>query len=276
MRKTTLLALACLGATGAHAQFIAEIGINPPGTDNGSEYIEIQGTAGASLAGLAIIQIEGDAGAANPGNVDSVVNLGSFSFGSNGLLLVRDANTTIGAGPEAGTNVVVQDFAPDLENADAQTWMLVNGFSGAAGNDLDTNNDGVLDSTPWTSVIDAVGFGTTTAAFFQYAGQVGGTDMGINEGINFNDFEPDWLYRILNASLDAPFMWAAADLNSGTPWVLDPEERVGLPGYPGAVPLNRDVTTVDPGRINAGIVPEPATMCALALGAAALIRRRRQ
>lgn len=276
MRKITLLAFACLAGSAVQAQFISEIGINPPGTDNGLEFLELQGTAGASLAGLTVIQIEGDEGAANPGNIDSVVSLGSFSFGSNGLLLVRDSSTVIGDGPEAGTNVVEFNFTPDLENADAQTWMLVRDFTGAAGNDLDSNNDGVLDSTPWSSVVDSVAFGTTTAGFFQYAGQVGGTDMGINEGINFNDFEPDWLYRILNSTLDGPFKWAAADLNSGTPWVLDAEERVGLPGYPAAVQLNREVTTVDPGRINAGVVPEPATMISLALGAVAMLRRRKK
>ena len=36
--------------------------------------------------------------------------------------------------------------------------MLVFGFTGAIGDDLDTNDDGVLDTTPWTSVLQTIAF----------------------------------------------------------------------------------------------------------------------
>jgi hypothetical protein len=36
------------------------------------------------------------------------------------------------------------------------TLLLVEGFTGSVGDDLDTDNDGTLDSAPWTRVVDDV------------------------------------------------------------------------------------------------------------------------
>jgi hypothetical protein len=49
----------------------------------------------------------------------------------------------------------VTDLNPDINN-NSITLLLVTEFSGSVGNDLDTNDDGTLDSTPWTSVLDAI------------------------------------------------------------------------------------------------------------------------
>jgi hypothetical protein len=43
-----------------------------------------------------------------------------------------------------------------FENSDNVTHMLVSGFTGASGDDLDTDDDGTLDVTPWDAVIDSV------------------------------------------------------------------------------------------------------------------------
>ena len=42
-----------------------------------------------------------------------------------------------------------------LENGSI-SLLLVKDFTGSPGTDLDTDNDGVLDSTPWDSIVDAV------------------------------------------------------------------------------------------------------------------------
>jgi hypothetical protein len=42
-----------------------------------------------------------------------------------------------------------------LENGTI-SLLLVRDFTGALGADLDTDNDGVLDATPWSAVADAV------------------------------------------------------------------------------------------------------------------------
>ncbi|MBN1976442.1 MAG: DUF11 domain-containing protein, partial [Anaerolineae bacterium] len=44
----------------------------------------------------------------------------------------------------------------NFENSDNVTHLLVRGFAGASGDDLDTNDDGTLDNTPWSSVEDCV------------------------------------------------------------------------------------------------------------------------
>lgn len=278
MRRTFTLSV-FLAAVAAQASWISEIALNPPGTDQGQEFIELMGTPGSSASGLSVLQIEGDA-AANPGRLDTVFTVGAgTNFGSNGLLLVRDTSAVLNPAPASGTTVVLNDFTPDIENSDSSTWVLVSGFTGSAGQDLDTNDDGILDVLPWDSAIDSVAWGTTTNSFFEYAAQVGGTNLGIAVGINSNDFEPDWVYRLLNFDLSAPQQWAAADLNAGVvPGIpdLDPEERIGLPGYPFADPLGltRTVNTWDPGNVNAGVVPEPGTLAVLALGLGVLRRRR--
>ena len=152
---------ACGLAMAANADIrLNEFLINPPGTDNGQEFFELAGTAGMSLAGYSLIFIEGDSAAA--GTVDKIIDLSSYSIGSNGLLLWRDAVSTIDTstaagvqGPSAGTTVVNVDFVPDIENG-TQTYLLVSNFTGTLNQDLDTNNDGTLDLTPWGSVVDGL------------------------------------------------------------------------------------------------------------------------
>ncbi|MBL9119656.1 MAG: thrombospondin type 3 repeat-containing protein [Phycisphaerae bacterium] len=50
-----------------------------------------------------------------------------------------------------------------FENSDNVTHMLVWDWSGAIGTDLDVDDDGVLDTTPWASVIDSVALVVDTA-----------------------------------------------------------------------------------------------------------------
>ena len=111
----SLSAIALLSVA-VHAQVsLNEIYINPPGTDNGVEFVEIRTQAPAtSLDGYWFIGIEGDGAAA--GTVDFAYNLSTFSSGANGYLLIRDAATVLLPAPDAATSVVTQDFNPDLEN----------------------------------------------------------------------------------------------------------------------------------------------------------------
>lgn len=43
-----------------------------------------------------------------------------------------------------------------IENGDNLTFLLVSGFTEAAGDDLDLDDDGVFEFTPWVTVIDSV------------------------------------------------------------------------------------------------------------------------
>ncbi|MEY3143608.1 MAG: Leukotoxin [Planctomycetota bacterium] len=128
---------------------INEIRIDMTGTDI-NEYVEFRGAPGTSLAGLTYFVI-GD-GAGGSGVVESVIALPSDAvIGSSGFYLVTGNGFNLAATPDLRrpTNDI-------FENSDNVTHLLVRGFTGAANNDLDTNNDGVLDSTPWAEIVDSV------------------------------------------------------------------------------------------------------------------------
>jgi len=97
------------------------------------EFVEIHGQANSSHATYSLLLLEGD-GAENPGVIDWFVSAG----------------TTDNAGFWA---TAVLNGA--LENGGA-TLLLVEGFSGALSQDLDANDDGTFDATPWTTLVDSV------------------------------------------------------------------------------------------------------------------------
>ncbi len=157
MKRKCLSILAALTAAMAFgpsvqaALMINELLFNPPGGDNGQEYLEIRSDdPNASLSGLWFLVIEGEGGVA--GIVDQAVDLGAFSTGSNGLFLLRDAATTLVPNPDPATSVAVRDFAPDVENG-TNTFLLVRGFTGAVGSDIDADDDGTPDGSPLFSEI---------------------------------------------------------------------------------------------------------------------------
>lgn len=154
--KTLFTMAAFAAASLSMAQVtINECLVNPPGTDQGFEFFELKGAPNASLNGLTLLVIEGEGTVA--GIVDQAISLNGRTFGANGLLLLRDSSIVLQPAPNILTNVFVQDFAPDIENG-GQTYMIVRNFTGAVGTDLDTNNDGTLESTPWTEVLDSFAY----------------------------------------------------------------------------------------------------------------------
>ena len=217
-----------------------EIGINPPGTDDNFEFIELKGTASASLAGLSIIVLEGDGAAPGAGVIDQIISLNSLSLGSNGLLLFRENSTTTpGAGfiptPAAATT---KDslLAINLENG-TSSFFLVSGFTGTLGQDLDTNDDGILNIRPWTVGVDSVALTDGGATDRMYAGAAR----------NFPQFTggltADALFRTSNTNT-----WAAVEIglsavnpgpyNFSTVWLVN-----------GADTLTVD-TFLTPGNVN--------------------------
>jgi hypothetical protein len=156
VRNALAVASVTLGlASIASAQIrINEIFINPAGTDNGTEFIELlSDTGGFSMSGLTLLIVEGDGSSA--GVIDQALSLSAFSTGTNGLFLWRDSATVLSPAPDAATTLNVADFNPDIENG-SNTFFLVSGFTGAVGDDLDTNDDGTLDVTPWGGVVDSI------------------------------------------------------------------------------------------------------------------------
>lgn len=155
MKKTLLFASVGMFAfaTAASAQIsINEIRIDNTGTDT-DEYFELAGQAGASLDGYTYLVI-GD-GTGGSGVIENVTDLTGQSIQADGLLAVHDSdNASIPGGTCGGYDLV--DFGLSFENSDNVTHLLVFGFVGANGDDLDTNDDGTLDSQPWSQLIDSV------------------------------------------------------------------------------------------------------------------------
>jgi hypothetical protein len=151
-RGNRYLGIFCLSLAGlwfgnAQAVVINEIRIDQTGADS-SEYFELAGSAGESLANLSYLVI-GDNGSDSHGIVESVTQLSGHSLATDGFFLAAEGSFALGGGVDLVTSL-------NFENSDNVTHLLVSGFSGALGDDLDTNNDGSLDVTPWLGILDSV------------------------------------------------------------------------------------------------------------------------
>lgn len=231
----------------------SELSINPPGTDNGQEFIELAGTPGASLSGFAIVVIEGDA--AQAGVVDGVYDLAGQSLGANGLFLRRDSATALNSGmpvvvtpgPNPATVVQALDFNPDIENG-SNTYLLLYSLGGALpalAADLDSDNDGTLNAgvLPGFVVVDAVGLIENDSGInVAYADDFGFANLG-----PFSGFMPDALYRERDCAGNYGG-WRAGDLsNTGVspgPYFFFGPSTSGFPFGPGST------WSLDPGRLN--------------------------
>ena len=151
-----------------------EIRIDQPGADN-DEYIELAGTPGLSLDGYTVLVI-GD-GPGGSGEIEEAVDLTGSSIGASGLFLIAENDPVLGATPDLVVPL-------NLENSDNVTFVLVSGFTGAVGDDLDTNDDCSLDVMPWTSVADAIGL-------TEEPNPPSGTECVYGADLGFEDIGPD-------------------------------------------------------------------------------------
>ncbi|MBL9149553.1 MAG: hypothetical protein JNM94_12760 [Phycisphaerae bacterium] len=164
---------------------ISEIRIDQSGTDN-DEYFELTGPGGTSLSDLTYIVI-GD-GTGQSGTIEAVVSLAGQTMPNDGFFLVTESTFTLGGAiPDLNVGAAGLNF----ENSDNVTHLLVRGFTGANAQDLDTNNDGILDVTPWTEIVDSVAVVVDpavppTTSEFVYSTSVVGPDGG---------FSPSHVYR---------------------------------------------------------------------------------
>ncbi|MGJ8697266.1 MAG: lamin tail domain-containing protein [Verrucomicrobiaceae bacterium] len=156
---------------------INELRTDNVGTDT-QEYLEIFGaTPNYDLTRIWLIVVGDRGGSDTSGNIDRAYDLSGSTVNGNYFLIANDG--IIGATPDyfAGTNI--------FENGDTETFLLVTDFTGSINDDLDTDNDGMIDSTPWGSIIDAVSIVEPGEApgtvGFGYAASLGFTDV-LGEG----------------------------------------------------------------------------------------------
>lgn len=190
------------------------------------EYVEVFGAPNTDYSSFALLQIEGDG--PGPGVIDSVHVLGTTDdagFWTTGFL----------------ANV--------FENGSV-TLLLVEGFAGGVGTDLDTNDDGTLDLTPWTALIDAVAVNDGGAGGVTYAGPEG---------------------AVLGVAFDgAPFSpGGASRVPDGTgAWVRNDFDLAGIPGFVGTPDAGEALNT--PGSPNLlALCSDPFTPIAAIQGAGA-------
>ncbi len=196
---------------------INEFSASTAGTD--VEYVEIFGSPNTNYSAYTALEIEGDTTGA--GVVDEIIAIGTT--GAGGFYL---ANLPANA----------------LENG-SLTLLLVKNFTGALNADLDTNNDGVFDVTPWEAIADAVAVndGGTGDRFY------GIPALGPNyDGVS--TFAPGGASRFPDGF----------DTEAATDWVRNDFDLAGIPGYPGTLGPGEALNT--PGAPNQ-IYVAPPEMC---------------
>jgi len=132
--------------------------------------------------------------------------------------------------------------------------LLVTGWTGAVGNDIDTNDDGVIDiNTFWTEIADAVGVKDDSPTEFVY----GGTELAHN--FDGGAFTVGGASRIPNG------------LDTGT--ALD-WKRNNFNRDNSSPVLGQAANTA--GELNTLQVPEPASLTMLLLAILALVSASRR
>ncbi|HEU4894615.1 MAG TPA: endonuclease/exonuclease/phosphatase family protein, partial [Acidimicrobiia bacterium] len=190
---------------------INEIRIDQPGADN-DEYFELSGPADASLDGLTYLVI-GD-GTGGSGVIEAVVDLNGTTLDGDGLLLVAESTMTLG----------VADLVANLnfENSDNVTHLLVEGFTGANGDDLDTNDDGTLDVTPWEAELDRIALilqeNPPTGTEYHYGPPTIGPDGSFVPGHVYDCPDPDnWQIGPFDPAAGSDTPGAANDCSDDPP-----------------------------------------------------------
>jgi hypothetical protein len=191
----TLLFLV-VGASAATAQdpVLNEFVANHTGTDN-FEYVEVFGAPSTDLSAFTVLQLEGDGSGA--GVVDTVLPVGTT---------------------DAGGFWVSAFLSNELENG-SMTLLLVEGFTGSGGADLDTDNDGLLDAAPWSRLVDGVAVFDGGAGDHVYA-------VALGPGFDGISFTPGGASRIPDG----------ADTDSASDWVRNDFDGAGIPALDPGTP----------------------------------------
>jgi len=215
------------------APVINEFVNNHTGTDT-YEFVEVFAEPDTDLSQFWVIGLEGDGTGA--GTVDNAFNVGTTDSGGFWWTGFLASNT--------------------LENG-SLSLLLVADFTGSVGQDLDDNDDGMLDTMPWSFITDAVGIWDGGASDWTYADAVLDPSFdGLGLPVGGASRIPDGF-----------------DTEAPSDWVRNDFDGFGLDSIPGTPVLGEAINT--PGASNALAVPEPATVLLASLGALALWLRRR-
>ena len=196
------------------------------GTD--VEYVELLAEPGTDLCGYRVLEIEGDAaaGVRRSASVDEVVSFGALDDEGRALAWLP---------------------ANALENG-TLSLLLVTGFTGALGDDLDANDDGVIDDVDGLAIVDSIAVNDGGAGDRAYGGTVLG--VCVRRPAPSRPAAP-------RASPTAPTPTRTAD------WVRNDFDKAGIPGNTGTLVAGEAANT--PGVRNSltvVLVPLPPTRTA--------------
>ncbi len=175
------------------------------------EFIEIYGQPNADYRAYTVLVVNGDP-ANNPGMVSHAYPLSVTN--NEGFWTTQFLSQQISNG--------------------ANTLLLVSNFTGSQGMDLDSNNDGVLDVSPWSEVVDDVAVTTSDPNARVYS------TVRLNPGYDGNSYPVGGASRIPNAQ----------NTGSVNDWLRNNFEGQGLgcPACTGIASTNEAVNT--PGAVN--------------------------
>jgi uncharacterized repeat protein (TIGR01451 family) len=187
---------------------INEFSASTTGTD--VEFVEFIGSPNADYSDYALLEVEGDA-EATMGFIDEVIPLGTTD--ANGLYLVDLAANT-------------------LENGTI-TLLLVKDNTGVNGDDIDADDDGVIDATYWSAVVDEVAVNDGGAGDLTYGIPV---LMPNYDGVS--TFAPGGASRIPDGF----------DTETDSDWVRNDFDLAGIVGYTETPVIGEALNT--PGEFN--------------------------
>jgi hypothetical protein len=223
---TTLAAAAALAAT-ASAQTINEIRIDQGGSDL-DEYFELAGAPGMVLDGFTYIVI----GDFPSGTVEAVVDLTGQVIPASGFFVAAEGTFTIGVA-DLTTTI-------DFENSDNVTHMLVQGFTGMKGDNVDPDGDGIMENVLWTNIVDWVSLEESDPAVsgdLLYSDTIVGPD---------GNFVPAHVFRTDVAGMN---VWNIGDFGDLT---IDTPGAANGNGFVSAANGKSQYYTLDAGLANAG------------------------
>ena len=170
------LALMIAAQTNIAAQILLNEVEVDPNSDNDlpCQYVELRGPAGTTVpAGTFYLSVGSDN--AETGSVNESIDLSGKVFGSNGTITIKIDNT-FGACPNrtypAGTTIVTSFNFTGVTGLNAESFLLVTSQAAtppAPGDDIDSNDDGAIDTTRQITVIDGIAFITDGSGQRAYA-----------------------------------------------------------------------------------------------------------
>ena len=129
---------------------ITEIRVDQPQRDK-DQYVEISGPPGTPLDGLTYVVVGDEVLSKVPspqGRIQNAISLNGHQIGASGTFVIGRSTLSL-ATPDLVTPLVFKK----ISNC---THMLVTGFGGYQGQDLDLLDNGTLNVTPWTGIVDSV------------------------------------------------------------------------------------------------------------------------